>query len=360
MTTSVDGAFGGMPRGRRVVLSALFLFYIGGQTFDVVLKREDWPFSNYPMYSGVRGSTISREEVVGVTANGEIKLKPTKHFAPLDNTRFQRVLKKIRHKNHGKDYQDALRQLFGRYEELRTLGKHKDPPLLGLRSYQQFWKLQSGARNRGTPDARRLQFHVHHSPPSVEARLARETSGKLTAEELAARHPVADSDIVINAADLTLFGRARLSPNPNAASGQVLFLSEKAKSAPRAEPKGYAEIELPKANGQYQVWLRAAELPEFHPTSVWVEAIAGGTLTCSSPQQGMGRWGEGFPPNAFAWSSAAPGAPACTVRVTQQPLRLRLSGREGRILLDQIWLARKPHEALDFAEPVVSPEPEKD
>lgn len=360
MTTQTQPDVRDMTPGRRAFISVLLLFYIGGQMFDVILKREDWPFSNYPMYSGVRGSTISREEVVGVTAGGEITLKPSKHFAPLDNTRFQRVLKKIRHKHHGMEYQEALRQLFGRYEELRSLGKHKDPPLLGLRSYQMLWKLQSGARNRDKPDKRRLQFYVHQAPPDVADRLTREASQQLTPDEIRARQRVSRSDIVINVADLTLFGRAHLVPAPYASEEQALYLSEKSKAAPKPEPKGYAEIEVPRAKGTYQIWLRGQGLPSAHQPSLWVQVVAGGTIACDASIEGMGNWWQAFPPSTFGWSSAAPGAPPCIVTVTERPLRLRLSARAGRILADQIWLTRKPREVVAFAEPVVLAEPRKD
>ena len=65
-----------MSPARRVLLSSYFLAIIGGQAFDVVMNREDWPFSSYPMYSHARPSVVKRTEVVGVGADGEFPLVP--------------------------------------------------------------------------------------------------------------------------------------------------------------------------------------------------------------------------------------------------------------------------------------------
>lgn len=352
MTTAIEAGSEIMSRRRQMFLSALFLVLIAGQLFDIVLKREDWPFSNYPMYSGVRRNTISREEIVGVTTKGEITLNPGKHFAPLDNTRFQRVLSKLRRKSRSAAYKEALRELFQRYEDLRIKGVHHDPPLLALRSYRIGWTLKSGATNKDTPDERELRFYVHSPPAAAIDRLTREVAGKLTEADLAARKRVASEDIVVGARDFETFGRARLVTAEYASERRAILLNARARSEPPAEPSGHAEIELPTARGEYEIWMRASSKGRAPSDSLWVQAVQGGTVTCPPSIRGMGNWSDAFPADAFAWSSSAPGAPACTVTVTQAPLRLRISGRDGRMLLDQLWLRSQALEAPDFAEPV--------
>src|SRR5690606_38852854 len=43
---------------RRWIASLAVAVLVGGSAFDVLMAREDWPFSSYPMFSSVRSSEL--------------------------------------------------------------------------------------------------------------------------------------------------------------------------------------------------------------------------------------------------------------------------------------------------------------
>jgi hypothetical protein len=343
-----------MTRGRRSLLSALFLFLIGGQAFDVGFKREDWPFSSYPMYSNVHLPIVVIEDLFGFGAAGEFELAARRHFAPLDNARFQRGLKQVVRANDGGARYDAMIEtLFRRYESLREAGAHDDPPLLGVRSYRSEWDIESGAVNRHTPDRRTLRFYVHRPSAALRDRLAREAGSDLSAAERDARRHVATTDAVVDAAKLLLDGGAERISDRNAASGAALRLDAEHPRDSDTGPAATATATIPLARGRYSLWLRGKTSGPADPSSLDVAVVAGAELHCWPSIVGMGNWQEAFPAGAYAWSSSAPGAPPCTLEVTGKPVTLRISAHTGHVMLDQLWLAAAQIEQPDFAEAVV-------
>jgi hypothetical protein len=344
-----------MTRGRRALLSGVFLFLIGGQAFDVGFKREDWPFSSYPMYSHVHPPIVVIENLFGFGAAGEFPLAAQRHFAPLDNARFQRGLKQVVHANDGGARYDAMIEtLFRRYETLREAGAHDDPPLLGVRSYRSEWNIASGAVNRETPDRRTLRFHVHRPSDALRARLVMEAAGKLSAAERDAPRLVATTDVVVDAAGLSLDGSAERISDGNAANGIALRLDAAPPRESNVTPVATATATIPLARGRYTVWLRGKLSGRADPSSLSVTIVSGGELQCWSPAIGMGNWHEAFPAGAYAWSSSAPGAPPCTLEASGAPIRLRISAHTGHVVLDQLWLAAVQIEQPDFADAVIA------
>jgi hypothetical protein len=342
-----------MTPSRRGLLSGLFLVIIGGQFFDVVLKREDWPFSSYPMYSEARSAVVVLEDLVGVGVGGEFALTPHRHFAPLDNTRFRRALKRLAAADDGGvRYDAAVETLFRRYETLRAAGAHSDPPLLGVRGYSVEWDILSGAANRGTPNRRTLHLYVYRPAAELRSRLALAAAGGLSNSQHDARRLVSPADVVVDAARLSLGDGGERTADRDAASGVALRLDARARGASDAGPEAHAEAEIPVARGHYSLWLRGKVTADGDIGAVSVTALAGAELHCWSSAIGLGNWQEAFPAGAFAWSSSAPGAPPCTLEVTGRRVTLRVSARAGRVLLDQIWLATERSEQPDFAEAV--------
>ncbi len=338
-----------MTPPRRGLLSGLFLLLIGGQVFDVVFKREDWPFSSYPMYSEARSAVVVREDLAGVSAGGEFPLTAHRHFAPLDDARFRRALKRVAMAKDGGIRRDAvIETLFRRYEALRAAGVHDDPDLLGVRGYTVEWDILSGAVNRGTPDRRKLHLYVYRPPAELRSRLARAATGELSTSERDARRLVPKADVVVDAAKLSLERGGERMTDPDAASGFALRLDTR--------PEAYAETEINVARGRYSVWLRGKTAADGDTGALSVAAIAGAEIRCWSSTIGMGNWQDAIPAGAFAWSSSAPGAPPCTLEATGRPVTLRVSPHTGRVLLDQIWLASEQAEQPEFAE-AVTPAP---
>lgn len=341
--TTPEPSSNGMNRHRRWALSAFFLFVIGGHAFDVVAKRDDWPFSRYPMYAVVRPSVVERDEVVGVGQEGEFELRVPHHLAPFDVTRLRWVLSKIEKKRASR-YSEALDKLFARYEHLREAGRHSGPPILAIRTYRTTWTIESRAHNRQTPDQRVLKFYAQRIPPSLRDDLDRQRNGE--AQPL---QTIDASDVVINAADFTLTEGAELKER--ATAGDVLLLRAR-KGKDKQNPLG-AEVTIRVAPGRYYLWLRGRSGKKPTQDTLGVRAIHGGDITCWSDSIGLGNWHQRFDADTFAWSGTAPGAPPCVLNTKHDAVTLQVWAREGHVLLDQLWLSRNQAQPPAFARAVV-------
>lgn len=151
-----------ISRRRRWIASLAVAVLVGGSTFDILLTREDWPFSHYPMFASVRGREISVTRLYGVTADGEeIPFDDDRYTHPFDLTKTRTSLRKIHGNAERRDRIDeALRDFLRRYETRRVAGRHDGPPLAGIRLYDVHWKLDPWARNAHHPDARELIAEV--------------------------------------------------------------------------------------------------------------------------------------------------------------------------------------------------------
>jgi hypothetical protein len=114
---------------------------IGGSLFCIATATEYWPLSHYPMFSGVRTvGSMSRLELVGISKlNGsEVRLAPP-HLRPLNSNRLRAAFVGGRPDQQLLD--KALRECLRRYEALRLAGRHRGPPIQGLRLYELGWGL---------------------------------------------------------------------------------------------------------------------------------------------------------------------------------------------------------------------------
>ena len=135
-----------MSKYRLLLANTVIVFIILGSLYCIVLDREYWPFSQYPMFSNLRGkSQRSLSRLYGITKdnpNNEVPLFPKKHLQPFDESQIKTALGKIhKRKNSETLLNAALKDCLRRYEALREAGDHKGPPLEGIRLYRLRWQL---------------------------------------------------------------------------------------------------------------------------------------------------------------------------------------------------------------------------
>jgi hypothetical protein len=148
-----------MTRFRRVVVTTVIAFLISGSLYDIVLDEEHWPFSQYPMFSGVwRATTFRWYRLVGVRGDGrEVTLDRRQYIRPFDHSRLHLAMVRLAERPEAaRALQTAVANMLQRYERRRLDGGHDGPPLNALRLYQFEWRLDPDARNVDNPDRRQL------------------------------------------------------------------------------------------------------------------------------------------------------------------------------------------------------------
>lgn len=151
------------PAMRRAVISILLLGFLAGSAYDIVADQEHWPFSQYPMFSGVwQSPTFSWLRVYGVARDGrEFALDANRYVSPFDQSRLPKALRRMLEQRDGSvRIRRALGDLAIRYETLRREGRHDGPPLARLRLYDVEWTIDRQAANVDRPDRRRLVAEV--------------------------------------------------------------------------------------------------------------------------------------------------------------------------------------------------------
>jgi hypothetical protein len=149
--------------GRRVVINLVLVTMIAGSIYDIAADREHWPFSQYPMFSGVwRSPTFTWLRLFGVTADGrEVSLDDNAYIAPFDQSRLPKALKRmLEERDASARVRMALADCLRRYEELRHGGRHSGPPLIAMRLYELEWTIDRQAANVDRPDRRRFIAEV--------------------------------------------------------------------------------------------------------------------------------------------------------------------------------------------------------
>ncbi len=148
---------------RRTAISILLLGFLTGSLYDIVTDQEHWPFSQYPMFSGVwQSPTFSWLRLYGVSPDGrEFALDANRYVAPFDQSRLPKAMRRILERRDGLlQIRSALADVAMRYEALRRDGRHGGPPLARLRLYEVEWTIARDAANVDRPDRRRLVAEV--------------------------------------------------------------------------------------------------------------------------------------------------------------------------------------------------------
>lgn len=139
------------PRHRTLLANAIVIGLIVGHAICLVADAECWPFSTYPMYSGLQGPVYSQTSLFGRTARGEeIPLLSKAYWQPFDHRRVVHALGAMTNPQREDQLRGALGYLFRRYHELREAGEHDGPEIIALTVYITEWEL---GRDAIRPDA---------------------------------------------------------------------------------------------------------------------------------------------------------------------------------------------------------------
>ncbi len=148
-----------MAAWRRWLVYGLVTVIVGGHLYDLVVDREHWPFSQYPMYAhAAREWSMLTPRLSGVRPDGgEITLWQTRFLEPLDQSRLMQAVGTILQEPDGRvRATTALRDVLARYEQRRRTGEHDGPALAALRLYHERWVLELDAGNVDRPARRDL------------------------------------------------------------------------------------------------------------------------------------------------------------------------------------------------------------
>jgi hypothetical protein len=148
---------------RRTVVNLVLGALIAGSVYDIAADQEHWPFSQYPMFSGVwRSPTFTWLRLFGVTADGrEFPLDANRFIEPFDQSRLPKALRRILDGPDGQArVRTALADCLARYEDLRRQKRHDGAPLTALRLYEVEWTIDPDAANIDRPDRRAFVAEV--------------------------------------------------------------------------------------------------------------------------------------------------------------------------------------------------------
>lgn len=319
---------------RRLAFGSLWVVgLVALQIWQVVSKRDDWPLSSYPMYSGLQRPGVVREELRAVAATGELTFT-AEHLAPLSPRTVSMVLR-----HSGSKHAAAVRRaIFERYYQRRAAGEHDGPLLSSLRQYQNSWQIRPDLSNVHKPKTKLLR-----TIPAFEPRLmdALEQQSRDRGQPQAPISAGAGA-IILDAATASLGGGASLGPDRFGVSGAAVTLpaDDAATAHVLASPSSYVDFTFQAPPGSYKLWLRGKS-KHAKQDSVWVQLDSEvGTDQTRFPG-GLGQFRDTYPANAFGWASATPLGKPETVRMKgDAPHVLRVSVREGPVVIDQIVLSQ--------------------
>jgi hypothetical protein len=161
---------------RQIFAHLLIVGVIAGSAYDIVMQQEHWPFSDYPMFSGIhRRAVLEWPRLFGVTTSGdEVALVDYDYLWPLDQSRLPIGLREIyRVEGNSPRVREALKDCLERYEERRMAGEHDGPALQAVRLYVVAWDVVPYARNLNQPKSRQLIAETSLAPGSWQDAKAR-------------------------------------------------------------------------------------------------------------------------------------------------------------------------------------------
>jgi hypothetical protein len=169
-----------MSSGRvRLVLVILGVIVVG-QLVDILLQREDWPFSNYPMYAKlIRKKETSLYRLYGRVIDGKgERIIPIvddnlhMYVPPLNELRMKNILEHAWVVGGEKATRRVLRDYMAMYEERRILGRQpmpeQGPRMLDAICMKMTWKLDAAGGTVGEPKLEQLASASAY-PPIQEA-----------------------------------------------------------------------------------------------------------------------------------------------------------------------------------------------
>jgi hypothetical protein len=126
-----------------IACGVIGLIFLGSAT-DILLLQEHWPFSHYPMFSGIQDSDeLESDCIYGITKDGE-EIDAQTLFPPFDTARLRSVL-------HLQIANGTLQQMS---KSLLSLHHRASSSLqfVGIRLYKCHWALDNMASNASDPE----------------------------------------------------------------------------------------------------------------------------------------------------------------------------------------------------------------
>lgn len=322
-----------MSPARLVIGASWICALIGLQAWQTLAKRDDWPLSSYPMYSGAQPGHISRGELLAVSPAGEVSLT-AEQVDPMTPRTVGMVLRHASPK-----HQTAIRRaIIDHYYARKAAGAHDGPQLSSLRRYQHTWKLRPDISNRDKPKSSISQVLPAFDPAVMRA-LKDESRGKGSAP---APITVSKDSVVLHMADANLQGQAQLESDAFAARGKAVTFTTPSDTSVQATPSAFADLEFSAPPGRYKLWLRGKSKKGTKHGSVWLQFDEEIGTATTRYAKGFGQFREVYPTNAFGWASATPlDKPETITLAGNGKHRLRVSGREGPVVLDQVVLSKE-------------------
>jgi hypothetical protein len=129
-----------MSIARVLFVHAVIAALVVPSLYDTFAAEEHWPYSRYPMYSGLAPATPPPSyRIYGVTRDDppkEIRLPLHSFAGPLSSLRLHAALTRLAASEHGVlSIQAVLRNFLERYEAQRLRSARPLPALRGLRLY---------------------------------------------------------------------------------------------------------------------------------------------------------------------------------------------------------------------------------
>ncbi|MDX1943840.1 MAG: hypothetical protein SFU86_00420 [Pirellulaceae bacterium] len=156
-----------MSAWRQRAIGHLAVTIVVAHLAAMIWKIDEWPLSNYSMFSSLMKGEVRRQMVYGVTVGGgERMLRADAYFAPLGVSKLSHCLNVANRADEKLKKRDrattderlpkVARSLLDLYDDRREKGLHHGPELIGLRLYEVRWRIDPKLANLDHPEHRKL------------------------------------------------------------------------------------------------------------------------------------------------------------------------------------------------------------
>jgi hypothetical protein len=132
-----------MSRRRLIAAHGLIGVLLAGHAWCLIMDREYWPFSQYPLYATLaRPGAFDYLMLFGVPSGGqpEFAITQKKYIQPFDWVRLNRAFARLEARPDDETQLAAgLQDCWARYDRLRDAGRHRGPALDAIRLYRYAW-----------------------------------------------------------------------------------------------------------------------------------------------------------------------------------------------------------------------------
>ncbi len=338
-----------MPAQRKWLVMSGALLLIGLTVWQVTAKRDDWPLSNFNLYSFIAGRSGSRYVVVAFGPEGETKIARWQlRLVPSPNFALARL---ERHPRRMKHFKRQVREAYAAMAEShREKTGTELPEFAGFRIIREKWKIRSHMKGADKPERRLIQS-LYLPPQRLVQRIEQEAKG---AAEALPPAVVPEGDRVLEAENGILSGAASIVSDDYAHGSAVLLKARKGDSG---------SITFAVDSDASELWLlmRVRTKGKGTPGTVSVKldgkrprGIKKGAAKVDGSLRGGWVWASGSdlaaPPVHLELrrakpSKAKPGA-------TRTSHQLTIQAKKGAVVIDQVWLTRDRRELPIDNQPV--------